>query len=480
MSEGENSTTEGDQDAFFIPPSNQPPLNQNNATVSDDDYDSSDNQEHRSTGEDDNSSNDDDDDDDSDDDDSDDDDSDDDNSDGEHNAEDEMFPEKFWAKRCVEKIRTSQEYRDLSRRWRSLRSSVEAGLENKNKLEEFETEEVLPFVNRDLLFFTELVVQAYIKDALAVVGVGSKNPAQRPPGAGRLPQAVLDGRRGLCWHTFHTLLNSTDDKPARDRQPDIKIPRKHPVRNTVKGSLNLAGRYKKKYNEHPTWGEKLQKLFTIDDDEVHTKQKRREIRGWDERATFRHKTRRLIQFLRNSFGDDDQLANYWKQNLAQMASRYLWAVPYFDKSSFGKPPFHNASRGYRTISIIVPAIYRQGLQQQRARVRLRESNLRADVREWLERQPKVEDSGDGYNRSHAILAAIQDEKSIVEALRSASDPTDAIGRDRLIRRAREIFCHNIRLFEDLQHKASLGPDDIMPVEKIRSDPMLGFNSRRGA
>lgn len=456
-----------EQAAFFVPPSHQPPSKQNNnnnnninnTDTSDDGYSSDDRESNEITDEEDNSSSDD---------------------DYDDEKDEELFPEKPWARRCVDRIRNSQEYLDLSKRWRLIRSSVEAGIEVKSMLDELETKEVLPFVNRELLFFTELVVQAYIQDALAVVGVGHRNPALRPPGANRLPQAVLEGRRGLCWQTFYTLLNGDNDVPARDRQPDVKCPRPHPVRNTKNGDLNLAGRYKKKDDKYPTWADKLQELFAIDDDEVESEEARKQIRDWDTRATFRQKTRRLIQFLKNSFSDDGQLANYWKQNLARMASRYLWAVPYFEKSSLGKPASFKQSRGYQTIAIIVPATYRQGFLQQQARVRERERDLKVEVKEWLESQPKVEDSEDGYDRRYAILAAIQNEKTIVDALRGEENPIDPSTRNRLLKKVQEVFCHNVRLFSDLQYKASVDRGNIRPVGKIRLDPTVGFNSRRGA
>ena len=458
MSEQYSSdTTDEDEEEFFMAPLNQPPSNQNNANanVNATSNNSSNDQEHDTTDEEDDSYQD-------------------------YTEEEEIFPEKPWARRCVKRM--MKEYKPLHNRWRQLQSGVEVDdTDSKNKLDQFETEEVLPFVKRELLFFTELVVQAYIKDALAIVGVWSENPALRPVGASRLPQAVLEGRRGLCWHTFHTLLNSGDEGATRDQQPTITCPRAKPVRNKKKGILNLAGRYKKKDVELPRWGEKLQELFFIDDDEIDDPAKRKEVRVWDEKPTFRKKTRRLIQFLKSSFRDDNRLANFWKQNLAQMASRYLWAVPYFDKTSYGKPPEDANRQGYQTIMIIVPATYRVGLQQTRDRIRQRERALRKHVKEWLERQPKVEDGGDGNDRKDVILAAIKSEKSMIEALRSVPDPIDHETRKVLIKEARTLFCNSSRLLKDLQCEASLNlKDDFWPNYKIRLNPMLDFNSKRGA
>ncbi|KAG9662621.1 hypothetical protein KCV03_g9976, partial [Aureobasidium melanogenum] len=191
MSAQDSVDTE-EQAAFFVPPLHQLPSIQYNNTdidASGDTFVSDDQESNENTDTADDSDNDDDDNDDA---------SDDDFDDG---KDEELFPEKPWARRCIETLRNSQEYYDLSRRWRLIQSSVEAGIEMKGLLDDFEAKEISPFVNRKLLFFTELVIQAYIKDALTIVGVGHKNPSLRPPGASRLPRAVLEGRRGLCWQT---------------------------------------------------------------------------------------------------------------------------------------------------------------------------------------------------------------------------------------------------------------------------------------
>jgi hypothetical protein len=204
-----------------------------------------------------------------------------------------LLPERHWVRRRLEEIGEDKEYLQLARDWQRHRSNYEADLTKLKPLTKFKEETVWPFANSRLRFLTELVVQAYIKDALEAIGLNHSYPARRPPGAHGLPKSVLEGRCGLCWHTFHTLVSRSDGDTRRTARLELKFIRGgNAIRNTKEGKPNLAGRYNNSAAK-VSWVNKLMELFYIANDDILGAKKEDRVRVW-EQCNFRQKTRRLI------------------------------------------------------------------------------------------------------------------------------------------------------------------------------------------
>jgi hypothetical protein len=442
--------------------------------------------------------------------------------------DDQLFPEKEWAQRRLDHIREDPQYQELAADWELLQSEIDAKRVASTKMVTFEEGRVWPYVNNHLRFLAELVVQAYIKDVLKAVGVNHKKPAKRPPGAHRLPQAVLEGRRGLCWQTFYTLLNAED---SGTQQPDLVSPRLLPQRRfdetDERYEYVLARRYRpkdvqlrkpsvataytpyrpnlsnkrnqiktigsEKKQEEVLWVEKLTELFFIEDKLMTDPKERIKIRVWDEKpGTFRNKTRCLIELLEESFEDGERLADYWNQNLARLASRYLWAVPYFGKENIGEPAAIVWTKDhwtFRNIRIMVPALSLELTEKTRRNISIRESLFKEEARMLFHNPIKREGEDDDNdirtptrnlpvtpNRGPPITnrSSPMSNERIIQAIRNNDDLEPNI-RERLLKEARDIFYNPINLFDVLQSKAS-----IAIRHHIRLDPMCPINSGEGA
>jgi len=441
--------------------------------------------------------------------------------------DDQLFPEKEWAQRRLDHIRKDPQYQKLAADWERLQSEIDAKREASTKMVTFEETRVWPYVSHHLRFLAELVVQAYIKDVLKAIGVNHKKPAKRPPGAHRLPQAVLEGRRGLCWQTFYTLLNAED---SGTQQPDLVSPRLFPQRQfdetDERYKYVLARRYRPKdvqprrprvatahtpykpnlsnkrsqikpigleKQEEVSWVEKLMELFFIDDRTITDPQERIKIRVWDEKpGTFRKKTRCLIELLEESFEDGERLADYWNQNLARLASCYLWAVPHFGKENIGEPAAIVWNKGhwtYRNIRIMVPALSLELTEKARKNISDRESLFKQEARILFHSPIKREEEDDDDDiraptRNSPITLSrgppitnksspISNER-MLQAIRN-NDDLEPETRERLLKEAREIFYNCINLFDVLQSKAS-----IAVRHHIRLNPTCPVDSGEGA
>lgn len=447
-------------------------------------------------------------------------------------SSDRLFPEKEWAQRRLDHIREDPQYQKLAADWERLQSEIDAKREASTKMVTFEETRVWPYVSHHLRFLAELVVQAYIKDVLKAVGVNHKKPAKRPPGAHRLPQAVLEGRRGLCWQTFYTLLNAED---SGTEQPDLVSPRLLPQRQfdetDERYKYVLARRYRPKdvqsrklrvatahtpykpnlfhkrsqikpigleKQEEVLWVEKLMELFFIDDRTITDPKERIKIRVWDEKpSTFRQKTRCLIELLEESFEDGERLADYWNQNLARLASSYLWAVPHFGKENIGEPAaivWNKDHWTYRNIRIMVPTLSPKLTEKTRRNISDRESLFKEEARilfhSRIKREEEEEEDNDDDDDIRAPTrnlpitpsrgppitnrsSPISNER-MIQAIRN-NDDLEPNTRERLLREAREIFYNPINLFDVLQSKAS-----IAVRHNIRLDPTCPMDSSEGA
>jgi hypothetical protein len=385
------------------------------------------------------------------------------------------LPERHWVRRRLEEIGEDKEYLQLARDWQRHRSNYEADPTKLKPLTKFKEETVWPFANSRLRFLTELVVQAYIKDALEAIGLNHSYPVRRPPGAHGLPKSVLEGRCGLCWHTFHTLVSRSDGDTRRTARLELKFIRGgNAIRNTKEGKPNLAGRYNNSAAK-VSWVNKLMELFYIANDDILGAKKEDRVRVW-EQCNFRQKTRRLIQLLEESFDDDNQLADYWTKNLARMASQYLWAVPYFDKSHLGFPLPAPESKQPQTIYIIVPTIQPIFLNTMRKDLRKMEEPLRQEIRDWFTLQPKSEDGEDGSFPTNIIIpATLAGIEKTLKTMRDRENSVELNMRDRILQKARSIYCHPIRLFESLQSRVS-----VQRLPDIRLDSKMKFYSKRAA
>lgn len=383
--------------------------------------------------------------------------------------EEEGLPEKAWVRRQIETLSKSVEFKELMQEWDSTEVDYKSCMdrtkrqERKQILENFEEETVRLFVDRHLRFLTEPVVQTYIQKVLAVLGRSREDNI--PLGFHCLSSAVLEGRRGLCWYTFYTILNPQTGTHATRFKPKLHEPRPNGVHNTKDRALRLA-------TSHGTnWIGKLDEIFCIEDDKHRDPKQRKKIRKWDD-YDFRQKARRLAEILSNDL-KDHRLATHWRLGLGRMASQYLWAVPLFTKDSIAKPPYIDGKTLNPTVDIILPTLSSRYIQNNEDFLRLQEGLLEKEIYFWLSRQPKGENDNAGMQQSMRVN--LQGESNKVQQLRQRRDVIDPERQEALLKRTREIYCDPIRLFCEMQNAASCKQYDMLVL-----DPEHPYDSPEGA
>jgi hypothetical protein len=374
-------------------------------------------------------------------------------------------------------VKGSVEYTVLKIDWKVKRKATQnrdrlAAQAARESLLTFERTIVWKFIDKHLRFLAELVVQEFIKEALASIGVNHDNSTRRPPGQDRLPQAVLEGRRGLCWQTFHTLANK-----SKEQSWSIKLcspataPRKYEGKT---GRLTHAGLY---HLKDSMWIGTLNELFATSDIPGLMASEVPKPR-W-EKKLFRQKATLLANFLDEELSNP-QLARLWRESLGQLAARYIWAIPHFTGSEFGKvPPDPRESlEEKQQIEIRLPALNDNSyLESKRRDLELRKTSLTQDILNWLQREAKLKNDGDSEGDDHMdVQIDLTDEQDLVQIIQDVQDPAELDTRHQIIRRVQSVCCDALTLFVELQFKASYEGQDT----KLRLEPTLAFDSEMGA